>query len=292
MTQALYGPDGFYTTRRGSAGRRDGDFITSPEVGPLFGRLIGRWLDSVWDDLGRPAEFRVIDLGSGPGTLARSIERSRPRCQTALALSSVDIADTAEAVSTLAGAVVIANELLDNVPFRWVRDVQGTQTEAHVERGRIVWRRSEFRHVVEGEFPLIEQAHDLVNGLLRSLTPRILAFDYGTPTTGELVARNNWLRCYRAHQRSNDPTRDPGHWDITTDVPVDQLPPPAQLRTQAEFLRGLGIEDLVSEGRDYWRAHAARPDLAALEMRSRVNEAQALLDPEGLGGFLALEWAP
>ena len=40
MRIALYGSHGFYTTG-GQAGRR-GDFITSPEVGPLFGAVLAR----------------------------------------------------------------------------------------------------------------------------------------------------------------------------------------------------------------------------------------------------------
>ena len=52
MELALYGPGGFYRGR-GVAGRR-GDFLTSPEVGPLFGVLIGRYLDAEWEHLGRP----------------------------------------------------------------------------------------------------------------------------------------------------------------------------------------------------------------------------------------------
>ena len=35
---------------------------------------------------------------------------------------------------------------------------------------------------------------------------------------------------------------------------------------------------------------AARPGLEAMRMRSRVSEAEALLDPSGLGGFAVLEW--
>ena len=40
MNMALYGPEGFYNVG-GRAGRR-GDFITSPEVGPLFGTELAR----------------------------------------------------------------------------------------------------------------------------------------------------------------------------------------------------------------------------------------------------------
>ena len=57
----------------GRAGRSRGDFLTSPEVGPLFGAVLARALDGWWDDLGRPDPFVVVDAGAGPGTLARSI---------------------------------------------------------------------------------------------------------------------------------------------------------------------------------------------------------------------------
>ncbi|MEL6982425.1 MAG: hypothetical protein AAFO29_08375, partial [Actinomycetota bacterium] len=43
VERCLYGPDGFYATS-GIAGRRRGDFLTSPEVGPLFGAIVTRAL--------------------------------------------------------------------------------------------------------------------------------------------------------------------------------------------------------------------------------------------------------
>ena len=58
---ALYDPEhGFYTAG-GQAGRR-GDFITSPEVGPLFGLVVSRAIDRCWDDLGQPDDFTVVEL--------------------------------------------------------------------------------------------------------------------------------------------------------------------------------------------------------------------------------------
>ena len=62
------------------------------------------------------------------------------------------------------------------------------------------------------------------------------------------------------------------------------------MRSQAQFLQRFGIDELVEEGRLAWAAGAARADLAAMTMRSRAGEAEALLDPAGLGGFTVLEW--
>ena len=52
---ALYHPShGFYGSGAGAAGRRGGDFVTSPEVGPLYGAVLARALERWWDELGRP----------------------------------------------------------------------------------------------------------------------------------------------------------------------------------------------------------------------------------------------
>ncbi|HEY5156055.1 MAG TPA: SAM-dependent methyltransferase [Acidimicrobiales bacterium] len=81
---ALYDPDdGFYGSGRGRAGRR-GDFLTSPEVGPLFGAVIARALDAWWDELGRPDPFTVVEAGAGRAMLARTVLLAEPRCATAL----------------------------------------------------------------------------------------------------------------------------------------------------------------------------------------------------------------
>ena len=76
MDRALYGPEGFYNAG-GKAGRR-GDFITSPEVGPLFGAVLARMIDAEWRRLGEPSSFTVVDAGAGPGTLSRGILSAEP----------------------------------------------------------------------------------------------------------------------------------------------------------------------------------------------------------------------
>src|SRR5690349_9873553 len=83
VEHALYDPvEGFYAAGGRAGGR--GDFLTSPEVGPLFGALVARWLDRTWLDLGRPDPFVVVDAGAGPGTLARTVRVAEPTCAPAL----------------------------------------------------------------------------------------------------------------------------------------------------------------------------------------------------------------
>lgn len=70
---ALYHPEhGYY----GAAGPRigpGGDYYTSADVSPLFGAAIGRQLHEMWETLGRPDPFTVLEYGAGKGTLAADI---------------------------------------------------------------------------------------------------------------------------------------------------------------------------------------------------------------------------
>jgi SAM-dependent MidA family methyltransferase len=103
------------------------------------------------------------------------------------------------------------------------------------------------------------------------------------------------VRTYRAHARGDHPLDDPGGQDVTCEVAVDQLEAaagqPLAARSQAEFLRAHGVEALVEEGRRTWAERAHVGDLDAVRARSRVQEADALLDPAGLGGFRVIEWS-
>ena len=120
---------------------------------------------------------------------------------------------------------------------------------------------------------------------------RVIAFDYAS-TSEEMAHRPwpSWLRTYRGHARGGHPLERLGEQDITCEVAIDQLPVPARDVSQAEWLRAHGIDELVEEGRAIWRERAAIGDLEAMKARSRVTEAEALLDPAGLGAFRVLEW--
>ncbi|GAC1324285.1 MAG: SAM-dependent methyltransferase [Chloroflexota bacterium] len=72
MQTALYHPEyGYYTCLRGFG--PDGDFITSSERHPAFGWLLARQAKDVWDALGQPRPFRILELGAGGGAMAASL---------------------------------------------------------------------------------------------------------------------------------------------------------------------------------------------------------------------------
>ncbi len=368
MELALYGPDGFFTRGRG-AGRAGRDFLTSPQVGPLFGVLVGRALDREWEALGQPDPFFVIEVGAGDGRLAREVERAAPRCATALRylliersstlraeqrerLTLVDAsqclgpyrrgaaADEDDPLETVAGSgprfaqldalparkvegVVLANELFDNLsfgiaergPHGWLEVRIGLGDGAGERQGATqsatdapfvevavpiddvecfgvdvpVGARVPMPRALDGWFTEIAAALHHTRG-------RIIAVDYVAPFA-EVVARSpHWLRTYADHERGHDPLTAVGERDITADVPVEHVVRAAaragfmaaSIDTQADWLRALGLDELVAEGDRLWSERAHVGDLAALAARSRRNEAAALTDLEGLGGFRVL----
>lgn len=332
---ALYAEGGFYAAR-GAAGRR-ADFLTSPELGPLFGVLVGRALDGWWRALDEPDPFVVVEGGAGAGTLARSVLSARPGCSTALrwvcversarlrALATANLAleppaqvlggvrgggPVVTVVDDLPGGpftgVVLANELLDNLPpviaertaEGWaevrVAEEGGHLVEVVVPSAAVARLASRWADGAApgSRIPLARRADRWVERARSSLDAGwVVCIDYGAPSTIEMAERGfeGWLRTYRGHGPGGWWLDELGHQDITCDVPADQLQP-AAVETQGSWFRRLGIDELVDAARRTWHERASIGDLAALAARSRVTEAAALTDGSGLGGFLVLSW--
>jgi SAM-dependent MidA family methyltransferase len=355
---ALYGEGGFFDLGRG-AGRAGRDFVTSPEVGQLYGALVARAADGWWEDLGRPDPFLVIDAGAGRGRLAADVLASSPACAPALRLVLVErssvlrdaqrellqlepvedalgpatrahddddvvhvpvkgmgpIASALEDLPAVSSTgVVLANELFDNLPFRVVERTHGGWLEL-----RVGFERNEFVEMLVPAVPELAAEAELVasgagppgarlpvptgvRAWLHACTATLrrgllVVVDYAA-TAAELVERGQegWLRTYREHERGASPLEAPGQQDVTIDLPLEYLVHVAGRAgfalerecTQAEWLRELGIDALVDDARARWQARAHIGDLEALRHRSRVTEADALLDPSGLGAHRVL----
>jgi SAM-dependent MidA family methyltransferase len=159
MQAALYDPrHGYYATRVPGHG---GDYRTSPTTSPWFGRLVARELQRMWEALGAPDAFWVVEVGGGLGDLAagaleaagpmapalrwRFVERFErvrewQRRRLGPASQSVEWSTVLEVPPGATGCV-LANEVLDNFPVH-VLEVDGDhdvrEVYVQVEDGRLV----------------------------------------------------------------------------------------------------------------------------------------------------------
>lgn len=152
MELALYHPaHGYYASGRARIGRR-GDFFTNVSVGPIFGKLLAAQFAEVWEKLGRPSDFTIVEQGAHDGTFAADVlgasqipslaytiiepfPRWRARQQETLArFPQVRWHTAIDELAPFTG-VWFANELLDALPVRIFEQNQGGEiSEVRVTR--------------------------------------------------------------------------------------------------------------------------------------------------------------
>jgi NADH dehydrogenase [ubiquinone] 1 alpha subcomplex assembly factor 7 len=309
MELALYGPGGYY--ERPPVGPH-GDFVTAPHVHPVFGRLLARALLDCREALGRPEPFRITEVGAGDGTLARQVIEALG--DVPLAYTAVDRSTGAlEALSRLEGLasatvpprgahLLLANELLDNLPFRRVRMAQVGPVEVRVGESdghlveRLVPADDELRRAI-GNLPAGEEtvvpegALAFVDGLpgWMDIAGYVLVIDYGGLGTPGGITHG-----YRSHTVVEDPLDAPGETDITAGVDLAMIASRAEAIglhafpsvTQREALSALGFDGWARE--ELARQHAsldARDGAAAVGAWSDRSRATLLVDPGALGRF-------
>jgi SAM-dependent MidA family methyltransferase len=141
MELALYDPDGGYYRAADARPGRGGDFLTAPELHPIFGETLSMGLHEIWERLGRPAPFTIRERGAGTGALAAAVLGAvdDPAFRAAIRYQAVEVdprrlaAFTEHLVAAGYGdavaaaddlpfeGVVIANEVLDALPVHRVR---------------------------------------------------------------------------------------------------------------------------------------------------------------------------
>ncbi len=158
MAAALYHPQFGYYTTHADAMTRGGDYVTSPELNPVFGSLVAKQLIELWQAMDAPTRFDVVELGGGGGLFARDIIRRatrEPRFAAALRYKIVElspalIARQRRTFAELPAAeiewcadlpdgiegCVISNEFFDALPVHRVQRCGGSLREVYVADAR------------------------------------------------------------------------------------------------------------------------------------------------------------
>jgi NADH dehydrogenase [ubiquinone] 1 alpha subcomplex assembly factor 7 len=116
-----------------------GDFITAPEISQMFGELIGFFCVNLWQQMGEPRSFTLLELGPGRGTLMQDALRAASRADGFLDAAHLQLFETNPALKALQAErlgqynpywqseidavsddplIVVANEFFDALPIR------------------------------------------------------------------------------------------------------------------------------------------------------------------------------
>ena len=304
---------------------KGGDFLTSPEVSPMFGEAVGRLVEAEIERVGVP--FRLVEVAAGSGSLLRPLLASvdhdieawavevSPAAQAALAeiLPAERVVDSLQETPSPFRGVIVANELVDNLPMAIAQRVEGTWRERWVgaDRGELALIDADPRPEVldwldrfAGPVPdggMVEVQMAAAEWLRSAMSMieagSIVLFDYGDTTENLLPRRQDGtLRTYRSHHLGPHPLDEPGATDITADVNFTALEAvaveagwDAKIWRQDDYLAQLGVRDRISEMRHRELDLARSGDeMERLKVRTLRTEAETLVHPRGLGDFRVL----
>jgi SAM-dependent MidA family methyltransferase len=277
MALALGHPrHGYYMTRDPFG--QEGDFTTAPEVSQMFGELVGLWAAHLWQGMGAPARFCLVELGPGRGTLMADVLRATrivPGFHAALSVHLVETSPVlrAKQAATLSGAgavwhdrvaaaldgpaIVLANEFLDALPLDqfvmtaegWRERLVGLSDDGKLAFGLALASEDALK-VAAPAGSIFEQpfvALDVVAEVARHVASQgggALFVDYGSMRSGF----GDTLQAMKQHGFV-DPLAAPGEADLTVHVDFERMGEAALKAgaalhgpaNQRDFLLALGL---------------------------------------------------
>ena len=307
MALALYEPGlGYYA--RGSrqfgslpptATSPGSDFVTAPELSPLFGRALAR---QVAQALQASQTHEVYEFGAGSGALASQLLAAlgdRVQRYSIIDLSGTLREQQALTLAAWAGrvrwldalpdamyGVVVGNEVIDAMPVQLLHFDGAAWFERGVAApaGTFVWADRATALRLPGDpagLPgLVSEIHPQAEAFIRTLAAHLqrgAAFfiDYGFPEVEYYHPQRHGgtLMCHRAHQADDNPLADVGEKDITAHVNFSGIALAAQdagldvlgYTSQAHFLMNCGLLELL-QGADIRTVANAQKLLTEHEM--------------------------
>ena len=301
MELALHAPGGYYAGGARKFGA-EGDFVTAPELGRLFGRTLSRQLKELLNE-----NRRILEIGAGSGALAETL-LDELGCEYFILETSADLRDRQrerlgsravwlESLPEGFRGAIVANEVVDAIPVHAV----AWRAQGIMERGvaadgdKLFWKDrpasgallEEAKKIspglpYESEIGLIGQAW--MRRVAESLQQGVaFIIDYGFPRHEYYHPQRaeGTLMCHHRHRAHGDVFARPGLEDMTAHVDFSALAGAARTAglevlgyaTQAQFLVNCGITDVLGEANVENALHYA--PLAA--------EANKLLSPAEMG---------
>ncbi len=260
----LYGEDGYYTLQRDFPGK---DFITAPELTPIFGKVLSNFIKEKSKELSLP--LNLLELGGGRGLLSNDlVSLLSPKSYFVLekgrrppwVREEVLWRSSLSEVPQFEGFVV-ANEFFDAFPFKRVLRKGEELYEVFVveENGKLREELRPFNRELPckvkegGEYPLFVGWEEFLRELsLKVKRGLLIAFDYGGSCSE--VSSKRSFRAYKDGRLVDDYLNYPKRCDLTADVDFTYLSKILEdcgfkvlsLEPQSSFLLNWGIEKFAT----------------------------------------------
>ena len=296
MELALYAPGmGYYANalpKFGTMPQSGSDFVTAPELSPLFGQVLAEHVAEALDATGTE---EVWEFGAGSGALAEQLLQAlgpRVKRYTIVDLSGSlrerqrvrlaafgDRVHWADRVPAQFRGVVVGNEVLDAMPVKLLARVGGRWYErgVAVHEGQFAWADipTELRPPldVDGPHDYLTEIHPQGEGFIRMLADQLergaaFLIDYGFGESEYYHPQRHMgtVMCHRGHLADGNPLADVGLKDITAHVNFTAMALAAQeaglevlgYTTQAHFLINGGLLSKMELLPQSQRAQAAK----------------------------------
>ena len=321
MDIALYAPGlGYYATGTRKFGQ-GGDFVTAPEIGPLFGRCLAHEVGLVLETID---DACLLEFGAGSGALAQSLiealsadgrlpsrycileispdlrERQRQRLEPLAEHHGLKIEWLEQLPDEPLQGVILANEVVDAFAVTRFCVIEGRPWRAgiSIDGDGFAWEWIDDLDPDSGAAKIVQQ-YELVEGYISEVCPRAeawihalgvslqrglaLVIDYGFPAREYYLPERSQgtLRCHYQHRAHNDPLILPGIQDVTCHVNFSAL---------AEAGRTAGFDVLGYTSQESYLLALGLLDLATPQpdddeklMLARAAEVKQLILPSQMG---------
>ena len=121
---------GYYSSRIPFG--KTGDFLTAPGISNLFSEIIGIWLVTTWNSLGRPKKFNIVELGPGDGSLTKILLKTFKQFPLFYKATNIFLYEKSNLLKNL------QKKNIDSLKVKWIKNF------SNIKKGPIIFFGNEF----------------------------------------------------------------------------------------------------------------------------------------------------